>query len=40
MSRDEADLKAMSKMASQVLKDHLTLNVQDTMRKVKSTLKE
>ena len=38
MSRDEADLKAMSKMAFQVLMDHLTLNVQDAMRVVKSTL--
>jgi hypothetical protein len=40
MSRDETDLKAMFKMASQVLKDHPTLKVPEAMRLAKFTLME
>ncbi len=40
MSRDETDLKAMFKMASQVLKDNTTLKVPEAMRLAKFTLME
>ena len=40
MSRNEADLKAMAKKASQVLKDHPTLKVPEAMRVAKFTLEE
>jgi hypothetical protein len=40
MSRNEANLKAMAKKASQVLKDHPTLKVPEAMRVAKFTLEE
>jgi hypothetical protein len=40
MSRDETDLKAMFKMASQVLKDNNTLKMPEAMRLAKFMLME
>jgi hypothetical protein len=40
MSRDEAGMKAITKMAAQVAKDHPTLEVLDGMRVAKCTINE
>ena len=40
MSRDEAVLKAIAKMAAQVKRDHPTLKVPDVMRMAKFTPEE
>jgi hypothetical protein len=40
MSRDEAGMKAITKMAAQIAKDHPTLEVLDGMRVAKCTLND